>query len=90
MVPYLDGWAAIARWKRQVEHVAAQQLGKKRWYAASALRLCGVERAYGIESKSDEIRDGRALFQSNAWWIHRIEAMEQGRNGWANPPLRRL
>lgn len=41
-------WASlddIAHWKADVEHVAAQTLGRERWYARYALRVARVERA---------------------------------------------
>lgn len=46
-VSYWSDEAAIAAWKAQVEHLAAQQLGRERWYADYAVRIARVERAYG-------------------------------------------
>jgi heme-degrading monooxygenase HmoA len=43
-------WAAeedIAAWKANAEHQAAQEAGKKTWYAAYELRVARVERDYG-------------------------------------------
>lgn len=45
-VSYWRDTQSIGAWKRQVEHLAAQQLGKDRWYAHYELRVAQVERAY--------------------------------------------
>lgn len=39
----------IARWKADLEHQQAQQLGREQWYARYQVRVCRVERAYGYE-----------------------------------------
>ena len=42
-------WAsedAIAAWKANAEHLAAQDAGRRRWYAHYELRVAKVERAY--------------------------------------------
>ncbi len=44
-VSYWRDADALAAWKRNVEHLAAQKLGKARWYRHYALRVCKVERA---------------------------------------------
>lgn len=46
-VSYWRDEAAIAAWKADVEHVAAQEQGMRRWYAHYELRVAKVERAYG-------------------------------------------
>lgn len=46
-VSYWVNDAAIAAWRRQSEHVAAQELGIARWYDHCELRVAKVERAYG-------------------------------------------
>lgn len=46
-VSYWSDAAAIAAWKRQAEHLHAQQLGRSQWYAHYELRVARVERAYG-------------------------------------------
>jgi heme-degrading monooxygenase HmoA len=41
-------WASlddIESWKNQADHLAAQQLGRERWYRAFRLRIARVERA---------------------------------------------
>ena len=46
-VSYWRDEASIAAWKANVEHLAAQRLGKERWYEHYELRVARVERAYG-------------------------------------------
>lgn len=48
-VSYWTSLEAIAAWRAQAEHRIAQALGRERWYAAFALRVCRVERADGFE-----------------------------------------
>lgn len=45
-VSYWDSVDAIAAWKKEMEHAAAQETGKKKWYAAYKVRICKVERDY--------------------------------------------
>ncbi|HRJ13779.1 MAG: antibiotic biosynthesis monooxygenase [Saprospiraceae bacterium] len=45
-VSYWENEEAIRQWKRQTEHLDAQQSGRKSWYSAYAVRVCRVERAY--------------------------------------------
>ena len=45
-VAYFTDEAAIQAWKQNIDHLAAQQLGKERWYAHYELRVAKVERAY--------------------------------------------
>lgn len=46
-VSYWVSEAAISAWKANVEHLAAQDMGKRTWYAHYELRVARVERAYG-------------------------------------------
>ena len=46
-VSYWASPEAIAVWRDQVEHVAARERGRERWYDAYELRVARVERAYG-------------------------------------------
>ncbi len=48
-VSYWRDRAAIAAWKRQGEHLHAQQLGKDKWYARFSLQIAKVERAYDFQ-----------------------------------------
>ncbi len=45
-ISYWTSEAAIAEWKRQVEHRAAQARGKREWYTHYEIRIAKVERAY--------------------------------------------
>lgn len=45
-VSYWTSEEAIADWKANVEHLAAQELGKTAWYQHYELRIAKVERAY--------------------------------------------
>jgi heme-degrading monooxygenase HmoA len=47
-VSYWKSEEAIAAWKAQDEHVAAQREGRARWYDAYELRVARVDRAYGF------------------------------------------
>jgi heme-degrading monooxygenase HmoA len=44
-VSYWASEEAIADWKRDVEHLAAQRAGRERWYERYGLRVARVERA---------------------------------------------
>ena len=46
-VCYWQSAEAIAAWKRDVEHAAAQQRGRERWYESYAVTVARVERQYG-------------------------------------------
>ncbi len=47
-VSYWADQNAIVAWKRDLEHLAAQRLGREKWYAAYSLRVAKVERDYGF------------------------------------------
>ncbi|EGF90676.1 antibiotic biosynthesis monooxygenase family protein [Asticcacaulis biprosthecium C19] len=45
-------WAdetSIIAWKRVADHLAAQKLGRTKWYERYITRVARVERAYGFE-----------------------------------------
>jgi heme-degrading monooxygenase HmoA len=46
-VSYWESTDAIAAWKANAEHGAAQDAGKRVWYSEFAVRIARVERAYG-------------------------------------------
>lgn len=50
-VSYWTSAEAITAWKTELEHLAAQVLGKKAWYEHYELRVARVERAYGGPSR---------------------------------------
>ena len=45
-VSYWSTLEAIAAWKRETEHQAAQEAGKSLWYSDYQLRISHVQRAY--------------------------------------------
>jgi heme-degrading monooxygenase HmoA len=49
-VSYWASEESIAAWKANMEHRAAQEGGKRVWYADYQLRVAKVERAYGKRS----------------------------------------
>lgn len=46
-VSYWASAESIAAWKADVEHLAAQEMGKSTWYEHYEIRVAKVERAYG-------------------------------------------
>lgn len=46
---YWDSVESIAKWKANVEHLQAQELGKSRWYKSFITRVAKVERDYSFE-----------------------------------------
>ena len=48
-VAYFTDPEAIAAWKANVQHLAAQKAGRERWYQAYQVRVARVERDYGFE-----------------------------------------
>ncbi|THF67314.1 antibiotic biosynthesis monooxygenase [Pseudothauera nasutitermitis] len=49
-VSYWTSPECIAAWKANVEHCAAQEMGKHAWYEHYEIRVAKVERAYGKPS----------------------------------------
>jgi heme-degrading monooxygenase HmoA len=47
-ISYWDSLEAIARWKSNAEHLAAQKTGREKWYSAYTTRICRVEREYSF------------------------------------------
>lgn len=45
-VSYWKDEASLKAWKQVASHLAAQRLGKERWYSHYELRVAVVERAY--------------------------------------------
>ncbi|MEE9922625.1 antibiotic biosynthesis monooxygenase family protein [Brucella anthropi] len=45
--------ASIHAWKREVDHLVAQKLGRQKWYETYRVRIGRVERAYGFDAKSE-------------------------------------
>ena len=49
-VAYWKDEASIKAWKQNLEHLEAQDQGRKKWYECYQLRIAKVERAYGFEA----------------------------------------
>ncbi|MDE1992577.1 MAG: antibiotic biosynthesis monooxygenase [Rhizobiaceae bacterium] len=43
---------SIRAWKNVVAHLAAQKLGRERWYEQYQVRIARVERAYGFHAET--------------------------------------
>ncbi len=48
-VSYWDSLEAVAAWKENMEHLEAQERGRKEWYRAYELRVAKVEKAARFE-----------------------------------------
>jgi len=48
-VSYWQSLDAIKNWKKNTEHLFAQQQGRKLWYKSFKIRICKVERDYEFE-----------------------------------------
>ena len=48
-VSYWESLEAITKWKNNIEHIEARELGREKWYQKYQLRICKVEREYGFE-----------------------------------------
>lgn len=46
-VSYWESLEAIRNWKMVGEHLAAQRMGREKWYKSFKTRICLVERDYG-------------------------------------------
>lgn len=47
-VSYWRNREAILAWKKNLEHLVAQRIGKERWYESYRVRVALVERDYGM------------------------------------------
>ena len=45
---------SIRAWKRQAEHVIAQELGRERWYDSYTVQICEIRRQYQFPSGASE------------------------------------
>jgi len=48
-VSYWESLDSIKKWKQNEAHLLAQSEGRNRWYQSYRLRICKVEREYGME-----------------------------------------
>jgi heme-degrading monooxygenase HmoA len=46
-VSYWESLEAIQNWRKNTEHLVAQQHGREKWYTHFKVRICLVERDYG-------------------------------------------
>lgn len=54
-VSYWESENAIAAWKANVDHLAAQARGRTDWYSAYKVRIAKVEREYEFSKGKDEV-----------------------------------
>jgi heme-degrading monooxygenase HmoA len=57
-VSYWASLEAIAAWKRNSAHLAAQQRGRDVWYSSFKVRICRVERDYELNPEMNQKRQG--------------------------------
>ncbi|AUG52845.1 antibiotic biosynthesis monooxygenase family protein [Thalassospira marina] len=48
-VSYWRDEASIHAWKKQLDHTAARNMGREKWYKSYTLRVARVERAYDFD-----------------------------------------
>jgi heme-degrading monooxygenase HmoA len=48
-VSYWASDKAVADWKKNAEHLIAQEMGTRSWYAHYEIRIAKVERSYGYD-----------------------------------------
>ena len=48
-ISYWRNEAQIEAWKQDVEHLAAQKLGRSKWYASYRVEVVEIKRAYGTD-----------------------------------------
>ena len=51
-ISYWENLESISKWKSNLKHLAAQELGKKQWYKSYKIRVCLVEREYEFSASS--------------------------------------
>lgn len=51
-VSYWENLEYISKWKSNLKHMAAQELGKKEWYKWYKIRICIVEKEYEFTASS--------------------------------------
>lgn len=49
-VSYWSSREAIQQWKMHADHRLAQKLGQEQWYSTYKIRICRVEREYGLST----------------------------------------
>ena len=56
-VSYWRDLESVAAWKQAANHIAAQRLGRERWYAMYRVRIALVEREYGFTARTGAPRE---------------------------------
>jgi len=51
-VSYWENLESISKWKTNLKHLVAQEMGKKEWYKWYKIRVCLVEREYEFTASS--------------------------------------
>lgn len=51
-ISYWENLESILKWKSNLKHLAAQEMGKKEWYKWYKIRVCLVEREYEFTTSS--------------------------------------
>jgi len=53
-VSYWRDEKSIGNWKQQIDHTAARNMGREKWYQSYTLRVAKVERAYEFDVAGGE------------------------------------
>ena len=53
-ISYWSDLEAIAAWRNDLRHAAAQSQGRTRWYAQYKTRIARIERDYGYDASEDD------------------------------------
>lgn len=48
-ISYWESLEAISNWKKNLDHMEAQRLGRSKWYEWYKIRICKVEREYEFQ-----------------------------------------
>ena len=48
-ISYWESLESIKNWKANLDHQAAQKMGKAQWYRSYKVRICKVEREYDFK-----------------------------------------
>lgn len=53
-VSYWASLESIKKWKEQVDHTVARNLGREEWYSSYTVRICKVIREYSFHKQANE------------------------------------
>jgi len=54
-ISYWQSLEQIKQWKQDVEHLAAQKLGKSRWYKSYQIQVVGIIREYSSTNENPQL-----------------------------------